>query len=107
MAPEGLQAQYVINVIRSRKNFQKVYVRLHICDVRQNLPLLFRSEYPFVLHHGDLLENNFHVEPESGHITGVVDWAEAQIAPYGISLGALEIVVGVQMSRDWFFPTFS
>ncbi|OAA59597.1 hypothetical protein SPI_05795 [Niveomyces insectorum RCEF 264] len=43
----------------------------------------------------DLLENNFHVDEETGRITDVVDWADAQVAPYGVSLGGLEIVLGI------------
>lgn len=39
-------------------------------DVRQELPRLFRSGYPIVLQHDDLLENNFHVDEATGHITG-------------------------------------
>ena len=39
-------------------------------DVRQELPRLFRSSYPMVLQHDDLLENNIHVDEATGHITG-------------------------------------
>jgi len=34
-------------------------------------------EHPVVLTHGDLNEMNILVDPASGRITGVVDWAEA------------------------------
>jgi hypothetical protein len=39
-------------------------------DVRQELPRLFRSSYPMVLQHDDLLVNNIHVDEATGHITG-------------------------------------
>ncbi|KAI0408312.1 hypothetical protein F4802DRAFT_549313 [Xylaria palmicola] len=72
-------------------------------EVRQGLPLLFRSHYPMVLNHDDLLEMNIHVDTGSGRITGIVDWADAKIAPFGTSLGGLEIILGVQTSSCWFF----
>ncbi|KAG5804251.1 hypothetical protein H9Q71_011157 [Fusarium xylarioides] len=72
-------------------------------EVRQGLPLLFHSGYPLVLNHDDLLEMNIHVDEGTGHITGIVDWADAKIAPFGTSLGGLETVLGVQTSSCWFF----
>jgi len=52
------------------------------------------------------LEDNFHVEEATGHITGIVDWANAKVAPYGISLGELEIVLGIQTNTDWHLHPF-
>lgn len=72
-------------------------------EVRQRLPLLFHSEYPSAIQHDDFLENNFHVDEATGHITGVVDWADAMIAPFGLSLGGLETILGVQTSSSWHF----
>jgi hypothetical protein len=71
-------------------------------EARQGLPLLFRPEYPCAVQHGDFLENNFHVDEVTGHITGVVDWADAMIAPFGVSLGGLETILGVQTSKAWY-----
>lgn len=56
-----------------------------------------------MLQHGDLLENNIHVEEETGHITGVVDWQEAFVAPFGLSLVGVETLLGVQTNSDWHF----
>lgn len=71
--------------------------------VRGGLPLLFRPEYPVVLNHGDLLEMNIHVDGESGRITGIVDWADAKVAPFGTSLWGLETILGVQTWSSWIF----
>jgi hypothetical protein len=68
--------------------------------VRQNLHLLFRPEYPTAIQHGDILENNIHVDEVTGHITGVVGWHDAFIAPFGISLGGVEILFGIQANED-------
>ena len=46
-------------------------------------------------HHTDLLENNIHVAPATGRIVGVCDWADARVAPFGVSLGGLESMLGV------------
>jgi hypothetical protein len=72
-------------------------------ETRQGLPLLFQPEYPSAVQHDDFLENNFHVNEATGHITGVVDWADAIIAPFGLSLGGLETILGVQTSSSWHF----
>ena len=74
-----------------------------LAEVRQGLPLLFRSNYPIILNHDDLLEMNIHIDKDTGHITGIVDWADAKIAPFGTSLWGLETVLGVQTSSRWLY----
>ncbi|RSL75721.1 hypothetical protein CEP52_017830, partial [Fusarium oligoseptatum] len=61
--------------------------------VGAELPLLFSSPYPLVLSHGDLCEMNILVDHLTGHITGVVDWEDARILPFGISLWGFENVL--------------
>jgi hypothetical protein len=56
-----------------------------------------------VLNHDDLLEMNIHVHEATGRITGIVDWADAIIAPFGTSLGGLETILGVRTSSYWYF----
>lgn len=51
--------------------------------------------------HDDLLENNIHVDNATGHITGIVDWSDAMIAPFGVSLGGLETILGIQTRTSW------
>lgn len=46
---------------------------------------------------------NIHVDEETSHITGIVDWADAKMAPFGTSLGGLETILGVQTSSCWLF----
>ncbi|EGC47476.1 conserved hypothetical protein [Histoplasma capsulatum var. duboisii H88] len=71
--------------------------------VRQGLPLLFRPGYPMAVQHDDLLENNIHVDESTGRITSIVDWADAIVAPFGVSLGGLETILGVQTASSWHF----
>src|ERR1700722_6013766 len=44
---------------------------------------------------------NILVDPDSGHLTGVVDWADATIEPFGIALWGLESVLGCSGPDGW------
>ena len=83
------------------------------------LPGIFSSSWPLVPHHTDLLENNIHVNPQTGEMTGICDWKDTIIGPFGLSLGGLETMLGVrtwkegwvyhhnqQELRDLFWATF-
>ncbi|KAK1829261.1 hypothetical protein QBC39DRAFT_392664 [Podospora conica] len=74
---------------------------LNLGKVRQQLPALFSGALPFVLSHGDLCEMNLLINSETGNITGIVDWAEARVLPFGFSLWALENMLGCMDSRGW------
>ena len=52
------------------------------------------ADYPAVLTHGDLIPSNILVDDETWHITGLVDWAEAEILPFGTCLYGLEHLLG-------------
>jgi len=41
---------------------------------------------PWVLIHQDFSGINIFVNPDSGYITGVVNWADATIEPFGMAL---------------------
>ena len=45
------------------------------------------SSYPLVLTHSDLCELNIIVDPETGHINGIIDWANAKILPLALRSG--------------------
>lgn len=47
-----------------------------------------------VLNHGDLSELNVLVDPLTGRLTSVINWAKAKICPFGISLWGLENILG-------------
>ncbi|KAK3998380.1 hypothetical protein QBC44DRAFT_363917 [Cladorrhinum sp. PSN332] len=81
---------------------------------------LFAEGWPLVPNHTDLLENNIHVDPATGSITGICDWREAEVSPFGMSLGGLEVMLGVPVTgrsswryhpnheelRDYFWTRF-
>lgn len=72
-------------------------------EVHDQLPLLFASDHPQVLNHADLLEMNIHVNPSTGAITGIVDWHDATIGPFGLSFWGLESLLGTLGSDGWHF----
>ncbi|KAF7542725.1 hypothetical protein G7046_g10122 [Stylonectria norvegica] len=49
---------------------------------------------PWCLTHGDLVPANIIVDPDSGHLTGLIDWAEGEWLPLGVGLYGLEEVLG-------------
>ncbi|KND86779.1 hypothetical protein TOPH_08589 [Tolypocladium ophioglossoides CBS 100239] len=71
--------------------------------VRPDLPALFSGALPFALSHWDLCEMNVLINPETGNITWIVDWAEARILPFGFSLWGLENVLGYMDSKGWHY----
>ncbi|KIM36556.1 hypothetical protein M413DRAFT_13896 [Hebeloma cylindrosporum] len=66
------------------------------------LPGLFENSWPLVPNHTDLLENNIHVNTETGRMTGICDWKDTAIGPFGVSLGGLETMLGIRtMEEGW------
>ncbi|KAJ5143352.1 uncharacterized protein N7515_002139 [Penicillium bovifimosum] len=74
-----------------------------LVSIRRDLLSLFSGALPFVLTHGDLCEMNILIDPESGKLTGIVDWAEARILPFGFSLWGFENVLGFMNSKGWHY----
>jgi hypothetical protein len=74
-----------------------------LVSIRRDLLSLFSGALPFVLSHGDLCEMNILIDPKSGKITGIVDWAEARILPFGFSLWGFENVLGYMDSKGWHY----
>ena len=56
---------------------------------------------PWVLTHSDISNMNILVDPDSCHLTGIVDWADASIEPFGIALWGLESVLGCSGPHGW------
>ncbi|UKZ82632.1 hypothetical protein TrVFT333_010425 [Trichoderma virens FT-333] len=78
------------------EKFHKIvnHVQLHI-------PELFYGKYPLVITHGDLNKMNILIDPETGEITGIVDWAEAGVLPFGFALYALDHLLGYMTPDRW------
>lgn len=63
-------------------------------DALDNLQRVLTGDYPVVLNHGDLIPSNILVDEETWDITGLVDWAEAEVLPFGMCLYGLEHLLG-------------
>lgn len=68
---------------------------------RLPLPALLDGQYPIVLTHSDLNEIDILVNPDSGEITGVVDWPGASFLPFGFTLYVLENALGGMGPKGW------
>ncbi|OBT62627.1 hypothetical protein VE03_08501 [Pseudogymnoascus sp. 23342-1-I1] len=55
---------------------------------------------PMVLLHQDLGDCNIMVDETTCHLVGVIDWAEAEIGPFGLNLSALESLSGKPHLRN-------
>lgn len=75
--------------------------------LRVNLPVRFQAKVrviidnlaliealPWILSHGDIVLGNIIVDPFSGRLLGLVDWAEAEYFPFGVCLYGLEEFLG-------------
>ncbi|OCK81609.1 hypothetical protein K432DRAFT_381198 [Lepidopterella palustris CBS 459.81] len=56
------------------------------------LPLL--ENLPVILNHGDIVPSNIMLDPSTGELIGLVDWAEAEWLPFGTCLYGLEHLLG-------------
>lgn len=61
------------------------------------------SKLPYVVTHGDLCELNVLIDSETGHITGIVDWAEVRVLPFGFALWGLENFLGFMNTQGWHY----
>jgi serine/threonine protein kinase len=57
---------------------------------------------PMVLAHGDIVPSNILLDPIDGHLFGLVDWAEAEMLPFGICLYGLEEILGHMTANNQF-----
>lgn len=65
-----------------------------------NLDAIF--ELPMALLHKDFGECNIMVDEQTCHLVGVIDWAEAEICPFGLNLHALQQVTGrLHLRNGW------
>lgn len=67
-------------------------------NLTSQLPGLFGSDWPLAPNHTGLLENNIHVDPNTGRIAGICYWKDTEVSPFGMSLGGLETMLGI---RSW------
>ncbi|POR36455.1 Putative very-long-chain (3R)-3-hydroxyacyl-CoA dehydratase [Tolypocladium paradoxum] len=64
----------------------------HVSAAKRNIRAI--EQLPWCLTHGDLVASNILVDAETGHLTGLVDWAEGEWLPLGIGLYGLDELLG-------------
>lgn len=82
-------------------------IRPRLISLSKDLPPRFRpaaqnilgklhqiESLPWVLTHGDVVPENILVDRKTGSLKGFVDWAEAEILPFGICIYGLEQILG-------------
>lgn len=80
------------------------HLRSLVAQVLEQTDELYNGSYPITVTHGDLSEMNLLVDDKSGVLTGVVDWAEGSLLPFGFALYTLENALGAMcMEEGWVY----
>jgi Phosphotransferase enzyme family len=79
--------------LRFRAAAKRVLSQLHVVE----------STLPWVLAHGDIVAGNIMLDPSTGRLVGLVDWAEAEPLPFGICLYGLEEIVGYMTASGFVY----
>lgn len=72
----------------------------HVSEAQAQLDMVEASNW--CVTHGDLLPGNMMVDAETGELTGLIDWAEAEWLPFGMALYGVEEVLGEDTSEGGF-----
>ena len=95
-----LYASYEADLKQLREGLPSKW-HIMLDNLLQALPLLFASDWPMVPNHTDLLENNIHVDSSTGRITGICDWKDTTVSPFGTSLWGIESMLGERTTMGW------
>ncbi|KAL5344119.1 hypothetical protein BJX70DRAFT_393535 [Aspergillus crustosus] len=78
---------------------------LTLTSLLSALPSISTASYPLTLNHTDLCQMNIMVDlsedKDKGGTTGVIDWTDAQILPFGFSLWGMYNMLGIMNSKGW------
>jgi hypothetical protein len=106
-SPQDVSSEYRVTLHRNYTNdLQRLLLslpeRFHpiIQSCLDQIDFVF--SLPMVLLHRDFGMSNVLVEEETCHVTGVIDWAEAEICLFGQNLHSLEAFTGaVHLRNGW------
>lgn len=88
----GIVGKSIASRLRSLSEELPVRFQSAATNVLGNLTRV--ESLPWVLSHGDIVAGNVIVDPSSGHLLGLVDWAEAECLPFGVCFYGLEELLG-------------
>jgi hypothetical protein len=98
----SIQSDYLSRLERISNGLPGYFQPL-LDKLKSQLPSLFTDNYPMVINHWDLLENNIHVDVQTGRLTGIADWRDAKVGPFAMQLWGLENILGVRRSASMCF----
>ncbi|KAM3466349.1 hypothetical protein NHJ6243_001089 [Beauveria neobassiana] len=91
--PTHMLNKYTSQLLRLRLALPS-HFHAHLDKLIPVLPSLFNTRWPLVPNHIDLFENNIHVDPGTGRLTGICGWHGAEVSPFGTALGWVEVALG-------------
>lgn len=100
--PNALYHEYRTR-LETLSNSLPVRFQENLRVVRDGLSLLFTSSYPWTLNDGDFSGMNVFVDPSTSHITGIIDWPEATVGPFGLSLWGVENFLSIMNATGWHY----
>lgn len=106
-APQEVDLEYRENLRRSYTNELQLLLRHLPSRFHQPAQKCLDSmeaimSLPMVLLHRDFSACNIMVDETTCHLTGVVDWAEAEIGPFGQEISSLQAFTGtLHLKTGW------
>ncbi|KAK8200195.1 uncharacterized protein BKA78DRAFT_376418 [Phyllosticta capitalensis] len=70
------------------------YCARHVPEMIKAASIVYDVLQMRTLTHGDLNMTNFLIDPVTYHITGIVDWASAELTPFGLELYVVQLATG-------------
>ena len=99
----------------NKTNFEAMYKEIQVLlfpciedKIKREIELQFKAHfnsaqsYEECVVHGDLGASNILCDPESGTITGIIDWAEASVYDMAIDYASLTCAVGIPLCKEDF-----
>ncbi|KAL8354429.1 hypothetical protein RB601_004025 [Gaeumannomyces tritici] len=96
---DGVHQKLELDLDRLDKAFPDRF-SITLNQVRDSFTRLF--SLPWVITHVDLNETNILVD-DTGAITAIIDWADAEMLPFGMSLWGLENILGYMDGTGWHY----
>ncbi|KAK1240728.1 hypothetical protein MKX07_006161 [Trichoderma sp. CBMAI-0711] len=100
----GESMQWRLDLLSSLPS-KDIDLQRHVTEAQSQFHSIQSSDW--CLTHGDLLPANILVNPRTGRLTGLIDWAEAEWLPFGMALYGIEEVLGEVVDASQKFEYYS
>ncbi|KFH49067.1 hypothetical protein ACRE_002410 [Hapsidospora chrysogenum ATCC 11550] len=98
-SPKGQVGETLRRRLRILGNLPEHLRANYVDEIHPRIESL-ESDAAWCLTHGDLVPGNIMVNPATGHLTGLIDWAEGEWLPFGVGLYGLEEVLGEESTKQ-------